>query len=247
MSGAGVSVAGPAALDESLRLLRKVAAEQGADGYVPLSTNPYRGHHLLAAAVLDHTPPDGVVLEGGVSSGYFARVLTAAGRTVDGVELDPAEAEVAAAVCRRVHVGDLGTVGPADLAGPYDALVFGDTLEHLVDPSATLRRLTGALRPGGVVVASIPNVAEAGNRLRLLRGRWDYADRGILDRTHLRFFTHRTVQDLFTGAGLEVLAVDGYVRAGLAGERWSRAVHRVGNLRPGFFAYTFVVVARTAG
>ncbi len=247
MSGPGVTVAGPAALEESLRLLRQVAAEQGADGYVPLSTNPYRGHHLLAAAVLEHTPADGLVLEGGVSSGYFARVLTAAGRTVDGVELDPAEADLARTVCRRVHVGDLGAVATDELDGPYDALVFGDTLEHLVDPAGTLARLSRALRPGGTVVASIPNVAEAGNRLRLLRGRWDYADRGILDRTHLRFFTHRTVQELFTAAGLDVVAVDGYVRAGLAGERWSRTVHRVGNLRPGLFAYTFVVVARTPG
>lgn len=247
MSGAGVTVAGPGALDESLRLLRRVAAEQGADGYVPLSTNPYRGHHLLAAAVLEHTPACGLVLEGGVSSGYFARVLTAAGCTVDGVELDPDAAAVASSVCRRVVVGDLGAVAPSDLDGPYDTLVLGDTLEHLVDPAATLTRLSGALRPGGAVVASIPNVAEAGNRLRLLRGRWDYADRGILDRTHLRFFTHRTVQELFGAAGLEVVAVDGYVRAGLAGERWSGAVHRLGNLRPGLFAYTFVVVARTPG
>ena len=83
--------------------LELLAAARRTDehGYVQLQTIPYRGHHLLAQAVLDVTRPGDRVFEGGVSSGYFAGVLADAGLLVDGHELDPAAAEEAAACASR--------------------------------------------------------------------------------------------------------------------------------------------------
>lgn len=220
---------------------------QVPDGYVGLQTIPYRTHHLLARAVLDATRPGDRVLEAGVSSGYFASVLVAAGLHVDGHELDEEAAVQARTVCDEVHVGDLETFDPSVLQHTYDVLLFGDTLEHLADPAAVLRRLSTRMRPGATLVVSVPNIANWTMRLSLLAGRFRYTDRGILDRTHLRFFTASTLGELLVDAGFTVESIIGAVPVPLVtSERAARVTHRVGNLRPSFFAYQFVAVARLA-
>ena len=88
------------------------------------------------------------------------------------------------------------------VAGSLDVLVFGDVLEHLRDPWMTLSRLAGLLREGGVVVACIPNIGHWSIVAGLLAGRFDYAQEGLLDRTHLRFFTLASIADLLRRAGL---------------------------------------------
>lgn len=144
------------------------------------------------------------VLDVGCSTGYLAEALTAAGNRVAGVEVDPAAAEKA-----RPHLTDLlvADLESADLAGhfgagSFDVVVFGDVLEHLRDPGPVLRRAVALLRPGGSVVLSIPNVAHGSVRLSLLQGSWRYRDLGLLDETHIRFFTRDSVEDLLAGAGL---------------------------------------------
>ena len=98
---------------------------------------------------------------------------------------------------------DLNTTSP-DLGGTFDAIVYADVLEHLVDPLGVLLRLNRALAPGGAVVVSIPNVAHLWVRLSLLTGRFQYGHRGILDRAHLRFFTQRSLEALLREARLRV-------------------------------------------
>lgn len=231
----------------ALRLLRESSGEVETDGYVGLQTTPYRGHHLLADAVLANTQTADRVLEGGVSSGYFAELLVRAGRRVDGIELDPIAAERARRVCERVVVGDLQDIDVEQLNGPYDLLLFGDTLEHVPDPVAVLRTLTPKLRPNGTLVVSTPNVANWAVRLGLLAGRFNYTDRGILDRTHLRFYTRGTLVEMLEEAGFIVERVVGSIPVPLVrSEPLCRAAHAVGNLRPSLFAYTFVVTARLA-
>ena len=91
--------------------------------------------------------------------------------------------------------------------GSVDALVFGDVLEHLRDPWATLQSLSGLLRDGGALVACIPNISHWSIVAGLLAGRFDYAEEGLLDRTHLRFFTLRSILDLVRRAGLTPVRV----------------------------------------
>ena len=209
-----------------------------------LQTTPYRAHDLLARAVVRGTSPGDRVFEGGVSSGYFAKVLVDAGRIVDGAELDPVAAAEASSVCERVIVGDLSTVGRAELAPEYRAFVFGDTLEHLADPVAVLRALRGHLATDGILVVSVPNVANWAIRLSLLVGRFRYTDRGILDRTHLRFYTKRTLVEMLGEAGFRVVDLKAAVPFPLVhSERACRLVHRIGNLWPSLFGYSFVVTA----
>lgn len=184
------------------------------------------------------------MFEGGVSSGYFARVLTRAQMIVDGHELDPVAAAEAATVCRHVTVGDLQQLDPAQLDGPYDVVVFGDTLEHIDDPVAVLERLRSVLNNRGALVVSIPNVANWVIRLQLLMGRFRYTDRGILDRTHVRFYTEATLVEMIESAGYRVEQIVGSIPVPLVrNETLCRLAYRVGNLRRSLFAYTFIVRA----
>jgi 2-polyprenyl-3-methyl-5-hydroxy-6-metoxy-1,4-benzoquinol methylase len=146
----------------------------------------------------------GRLLDVGAADGLLSRHLTERGWKVTGIEADPAMAAAGAPHCERMLVADLNRGVPA-LDGAFDTIVCGDVLEHLADPSTVLRTLVGSLARGGDVLVSVPNVAHLWVRLSLLAGRFDYADRGILDRTHLRFFTRRTLDDLLAAAGLDVV------------------------------------------
>lgn len=169
-------------------------------------------HKLVLAEV-----PDGArVLDVGCATGYLAAELTRRGCVVDGVEFDPQAAERARAPgrCREVVVGDLESpltreaveamAGRGD-RGP-DVVVCADVLEHLRDPWATLAWLRTLTAPDGRAVISVPNIAHWTARRALLRGRFDYADFGLLDRTHLRFFTRASAAELARRAGFAVLA-----------------------------------------
>jgi SAM-dependent methyltransferase len=143
------------------------------------------------------------VLELGCGAGAMTRAMAEIGCKVVGVEMDPVAAEHARPHADQVVVGDLVTLDlAAELGeGRFDVLVFGDVLEHLPDPLAALRKLRPLLRPGGHIVVSVPNVAHGDVRLALLSGRFDYASLGLLDATHLRFFTWDTLRTLLQDAG----------------------------------------------
>ena len=103
----------------------------------------------------------------------------------------------------RVIVGDAETIDyAAELAGEeFDVVLFADVLEHLKEPADVLRRVRPFVAENGVVVASIPNIAHASVRLALLGGEFRYREWGLLDDTHLRFFTRASIQDLFEETG----------------------------------------------
>lgn len=144
------------------------------------------------------------VLDVGCATGYLGREMQANGNRVSGVEQDPASAVLAEEHLDRVLVADLET---ADLvaefgAENFDVLVFGDVLEHLRNPLDVLSRARRLLRPGGSVVVSIPNVAHGSIRLALLTGDWTYRSLGLLDNTHVSFFTRHSVNQLLRRSGL---------------------------------------------
>lgn len=143
------------------------------------------------------------VLDVGCATGDLARALIERGCTVSGVEIDEAAAEVARPALERLVIGDLSTLDlPAEFGpGGFDVVVFGDVLEHLVDPLPVLRSAKELLAPGGYVVVSVPNIAHADVRLALLNGDFTYRPLGLLDETHVRFFTRRSLYALLADAG----------------------------------------------
>ena len=127
-----------------------------------------------------------------------------------GVELDPTTAELARPHLYAIAVVDIGDVLDRGSLGnaTFDCILLADVLEHLVDPWTILRRLTDHLEPQGIVVTSLPNVRHYTTLLSLLVGkRWPYRDRGIHDRTHLRFFAQRNLAELFQSAGLTITSL----------------------------------------
>lgn len=145
------------------------------------------------------------VVDVGCGAGALGRALKAARPQlqVRGVEVVPEQANRARAVLEDVFVGTAEQDLPAHWPAP-DCVIFADVLEHLVDPWQTLRRYREQIAPGGCCVASIPNVANWRVLYGLLRHRWDYAEHGILDRSHLRFFTRETAVELFEQSGYTV-------------------------------------------
>jgi SAM-dependent methyltransferase len=113
-------------------------------------------------------------------------------------------ADLARRVLTDVHVGDVESLVLPYTEGTFDALVCSEVLEHLADPESTLRKLLALVKPGGRIYASVPNLAHWRIVLGLLRGRFDYQDRGPMDRTHLRWFTPRSFRALFERCGVEV-------------------------------------------
>ncbi len=153
---------------------------------------------------LDFVGYNKYVLEVGCATGYFTKALSDRGCRVVGIEFDPEAAAVAEKWAERVIVGDLdvGTLW-RDLEGEqFDAITFGDVLEHLRDPLATLRAAVRTLKPSGIVAISIPNIAHGDVRMALLEGDFKYHETGLLDRTHLRFFTKSELWNLVRDAGL---------------------------------------------
>jgi hypothetical protein len=113
---------------------------------------------------------------------------------------------MASPLYEKLWVGSVVNMGSDILAG-YDAVVLGDILEHLPDPLAILQELVKFQPSGCLFLISVPNVANIWIRLNLLLGRFDYLDRGILDRTHLRFFTRKTLVSMVQQAGLEIISI----------------------------------------
>ena len=150
------------------------------------------------------------VLEFGCATGYFSQLLRRAKCEVVGIEINPNAAKVASEFCEQVIVADLDYVSILEILGDqsFDVAVFGDVLEHLRDPWTLLREVKSILRSSGYVVASIPNIAHGAVRLSLLQGEFNYSELGILDNTHLRFFTRKTVYELFDKSDYEIEAID---------------------------------------
>lgn len=183
----------------------RTASVDGAERY-------YRNTRPEVAALVP--PGSGRVLDLGCGEGRLGERLITEGRAdvVDGVEIDPAAAAIAAAALGDVVALDLETPAFGEWLArrePYDLIVVADVLEHVRDPWTLLPGILDALRPGGLVVASIPNIRDTSVLVPLLlRGRFDYQDYGVLDRTHLRFFTRASAVGLLSGAGLVVESVD---------------------------------------
>jgi 2-polyprenyl-3-methyl-5-hydroxy-6-metoxy-1,4-benzoquinol methylase len=155
------------------------------------------------ALIIELLGLDKRVLDVGCATGNLAEVLAGRGCRVTGIEIDPEAARQAEKHCERVIVGDVESLDlGAELdEADFDVIVFGDVLEHLKDPLQTLRRFKPFLQTEGYVIASIPNIAHGSVRLALMQGRFRYRSLGLLDDTHLRFFTRETVEQLFKDAG----------------------------------------------
>jgi methionine biosynthesis protein MetW len=180
------------------------------------------------------------VLDLGCGRGELGRLLRArAGAlSITGIEWEPAAARAAAAHYDQVLAGALETELPRLVAAGgdrFDLVVMADILEHTAAPAAILAQAATLLAAGGHAVVSLPNVSHYSVGLALLGDRWDYAERGILDRGHLRFFTRRSFRRLAAAAGFTIEQERRnyrlWERRGLRYDRWVAIPLSLGLLR----------------
>lgn len=159
------------------------------------------------------------VLDVGCSNGALGRALKAVvpERSVVGIELDSCFAAEAENYLDYVINGDVNSLCWETKFGEYtfDCIVFADVLEHLIDPIFCLNQAIKLLQPGGSLVISLPNIRHLSAFWSIFcRGRFPRRDRGIFDRTHLRWFTISDANELVIGCGLKITAISPALRLG---------------------------------
>lgn len=189
--------------------------------------------------------PDGAhVLDIGCHTGGFGHMLKQKACVVTGMEINAKAAERARQVLDDVVTGDIEEDAPWNrLTGIFDVILFLDVLEHCREPENVLRAARNRLASGGFILCSIPNVAHWTIRKNLLLGRFDYEPYGILDETHLRFFTIDSARRLLTHSGYRIEVEDFVFSAPKLFRRKILRKNLVSRL-PGLFAYQMILKGR---
>jgi SAM-dependent methyltransferase len=209
-------------------------------------------HRILLALVRQHARGRRRILDLGAAGGELGAALQGEFEQSIGFELDVEEMAVLKQRFTHIVIGDLErlTALPPDC----DAIVLADVLEHLREPAALLRLAHGALAPGGRLFISVPNIANVTIRLGLLLGVFTYRDRGILDHTHLRFYTLKTIRREVEHAGFRIETMRGSaIPVRLIIGRWTpefllrpaeTLLAAVTQWWKALLAYQFIIVAR---
>jgi glycosyltransferase involved in cell wall biosynthesis len=203
-----------------------------------------RSSHDVILGMMQDLPPSRV-LDLGCSGGLFASHVRAAGHHVTGVDL----VEVPGVRERTDHFikARLEDGIPGEAGDGFDVVVVADIIEHLPQPGLVLNDICRVLRPGGQVMLSVPNFGHWYPRARVVTGMFGYDRRGILDDTHLRFFTRRTLRRLVRSSGFDILqeqptGVPAKTMIGGPVGRLTRAIDRMlVRSRPTLFGYQFVM------
>jgi glycosyltransferase involved in cell wall biosynthesis len=248
----GLAYARDVAVDVARYRLHKVGFGSGElafgqEGYDDLKLTPWSSHGQLLAWLSRRQPSR--ILDVGCADGRLGELLRLSGHTVLGVDamkLDGVQDRLDGFV-----EADLNDGLPPEVGTGFDVVVAADVLEHVIDPTAALAQLRDVLAPGGVLMVSVPNFAHWYPRLRVLFGRFGYDRRGILDATHLRFFTRTSFEQLLESAGLRVrrrstagLPVEVAERGGAVPTSIEHFIARVDRLAvvlwPTLFGYQFL-------
>jgi methionine biosynthesis protein MetW len=219
------------------------------DIFDPTQAHPDDAHSVLMRLIPAHSR----VLELGCASGYLSGYMERGlGCRVTGLEYDAESVAIAKTRCHAVFQADLDDENALDAVrddGPYDVLLAAAVLEHLKYPERLLRAARPLLAPDARLIVSLPNVAHWGVRLRLVLGRFDYEDYGIMDRTHLRMYTLKAGRALLEDQGF---VVDEFYIAGSGLQNGLNTLARrsgrplPGVLLPGLLGYELIYVARLA-
>jgi ubiquinone/menaquinone biosynthesis C-methylase UbiE len=159
--------------------------------------------------ILRHIGRGNRILDIGCGSGRTGQEMKKNGNYVVGLDISDEQIEIARQSLDEAYQADLTQVNDLPFSNKkFDVIVFGDILEHLVDPGGILKFYRRFLEKNGKAIISIPNIANYFMRLKLLFGKFEYSDVGFLDKTHLRFFTLKTSREMIQSSGYYVHELD---------------------------------------
>ena len=203
--------------DNTLRVIEAPAAAPGETSenaqntrYVREWTPGEAGSNDSLSIVYSYVPAGSFVLDVGCSIGQLGGALKRDKQCrVFGLEINTEAAAHAQKVLDKVIVQDVCITDFKSLSGSqgFDAIIFADVLEHVPGAELILKKASEALSPKGFIIISVPNIAHASVRLALLEGKFEYRKEGLLDETHLKFYTRDSLRDLLDRAGLAAVEV----------------------------------------
>jgi len=174
------------------------------------STNPYTvktdsySSHSVIVKWLSRLPNKTKVIEVGIAEGVLGKLDQNRDYQLIGIEINEDWASQAKPYYDQIIVGDIQRMDD-NLFKDSDCVILADVLEHLPDPQSTLKRISDSIAFGSSIILSVPNVANIWVRIKLLFGKFNYTERGILDKTHLRFFTRSTFIRMINEANLTLV------------------------------------------
>jgi len=170
----------------------------------------YSSHSRILRAIVSFAKERKLkILDVGCATGFLARELQKRGHEVIGIEIDKEAAKEAKKYCSKVIVESADSPKIQFPKESFDVIIFGDVLEHLPDPPSVLSRYKHFLKSDGLISISTSNVANWYVRVNLLFGRFEYEEKGIMDKTHLRFYTRKSLKKIIKGAGLHIVDFKG--------------------------------------
>lgn len=255
--------------DKILRRTRETkSTSRAANSNNPLKQNKQSSYYGFARpevieAIIKNNVPTGKVLEIGCAGGATGKNLKERlpVQLYVGIDISPEAADIAKKYLDKVIVANIERT---DLTsehglkpGEFDLLLALDVLEHLYDPWDVLAELTCYVKPGGYVVASLPNIQNISVVQDLIKGNWRYQDAGILDATHLRFFTLEASKKMFNGAGLTLKSIEHVINPSLdlgkvkeSGNKYIQGNLEIADLTKkellNLFTYQYILVAQKA-
>ena len=214
--------------------------------------DPWSSHAWISTR-LKGQPSGTRVLDVGAASGTLGRLCSGKDLVLCGIEPQLEWAEVARPYYDVILCSTLDQA-PDEFLRDYEVIVLADVLERMPDPELTLQRLTSLEAKDTMFIISVPNIANIYVRINLLFGRFNYTDRGILDRTHLHFFTRRTLIEMLNDVGLQVKRLEvtplplnlvhPFFERTMFGRLFHRSLAFLTRLFPTLLGYQFMVEAR---
>lgn len=202
--------------------------------------------HNIDRMALEEVPRNSFVLDVGCATGFMGKYLKDKKKCeVVGLEKRKEEAHQAEKILNNVVIGDIENALVAkDILKvtknkKFDVVLATSLIEHVAKPDEAIKTMMRLLKPHGRLVITTPNIAHWSIRLSLVKGNFDYSEYGILDTTHLHFFTLKTFKELFEKNGLQVKKV----RIDAEGGGFPRLSLMLAPFFPGIFAYQILIVA----
>ena len=193
------------------------------------------------------------VLDVGCGVGGNAEIFAKAGKVVDGVTISSEEAHEASAWCRTVFTHDVELGLPESVQGPYDLCLCSHVIEHVRNPTPLLNSVHRVLSPDGLLLVALPNILQYKHRWDLCRGRFDYQEWGIMDSTHVRWYTWESGKKLLESHNFSVIrrvADGGFPLSSLRAVLPGPAVRFLDRFAlttfPGLFGWQHLFLARRA-